>query len=175
MLTDHLPWLDSLAPEALQPDFSTITSLLATLRSTPAALHSLCAGLDTTARAHHHPESTEWGTVEILCHLRDVDAEVNLPRLQRVIQENNPFLAGKDTDPWAVERAYTQQDGQKALQAFTTTRYELLALLDNLPLEGWKRPARHAIFGPTTLHELVNFIAGHDRLHIRQFQRASNP
>jgi hypothetical protein len=32
----------------------------------------------------------------------------------------------------------------------------------------WKRKARHAIFGPTDLQELVKFIAEHDKLHIRQ-------
>jgi hypothetical protein len=32
----------------------------------------------------------------------------------------------------------------------------------------WSRPARHAIFGPTTLQELAGFMAGHDRAHVQQ-------
>jgi len=42
-----------------------------------------------------------------------------------------------------------------------------LALMDGLQAE-WDRPARHAIFGPTSLQELVGFMAEHDRLHVRQ-------
>jgi hypothetical protein len=32
--------------------------------------------------------------------------------------------------------------------------------------------ARHAIFGPTHLSELVNIIAGHDILHVQQVYAA---
>jgi hypothetical protein len=32
----------------------------------------------------------------------------------------------------------------------------------------WDRKARHAIFGPTDMEELVKFIVEHDKLHIRQ-------
>jgi hypothetical protein len=32
----------------------------------------------------------------------------------------------------------------------------------------WQRPARHAIFGPTRLQELVSIIAAHDRVHMGQ-------
>jgi hypothetical protein len=49
---------------------------------------------------------------------------------------------------------------------------EQLALLEGLKAEEWSLSARHAIFGPTQLHELVNITAGHDRLHIRQVYRA---
>ena len=34
----------------------------------------------------------------------------------------------------------------------------------------WKRKARHAIFGPTDLQELVKFMVEHDKLHIRQIR-----
>ena len=50
---------------------------------------------------------------------------------------------------------------------FTAARKQTLALLDGLANE-WSRPARHAIFGPTTLQELVGFVATHDRTHVQQ-------
>ena len=37
---------------------------------------------------------------EIICHLRDVEREVNLPRIRRVLAEQNPFLVGEVTDVW---------------------------------------------------------------------------
>jgi hypothetical protein len=141
--------------------------MLATLRATPAALDHLCRELPP-ADWSYHPVEEEWCLNEIVCHLRDVDGEVNLPRLKKVLQESNPFLAGMDTDPWAAERQYKFQDGKAASKDFTRYRLEILSILEQLSTEDWDRPARHAIFGPTQLIELVGIVAGHDRLHLRQ-------
>jgi hypothetical protein len=136
------------------------------LRSTPAALDTLCH--QRIVDLGKRPALDEWSAGEVLCHLRDVDHEVNLPRLFKVINERNPFLAGQDTDPWAEERQYCQQDGLRALEDFINARLDVLRLLEDLPAESWERRARHAIFGPTRLRELVNIIAGHDILHVQQ-------
>jgi len=166
-LADFLPWLDSIGPDSLHPDFTSPTAIIATLRSTPALLHSLCANL-TPENWKRRPAAGEWSTVEILCHLTDMDAEVNLPRLRKVLQEANPFVAGVDTDAWAEARQYIQRDGPQSLHDFMTARLELIAFLEGLSPKDWQRQARHAIFGPTHLHEMAVFAAGHDRLHVRQ-------
>ncbi len=166
-LDNLLKWIDSQPAEALEPRFNTPSALLAILRSTPATLHATCQNLAPGLWAkRQQPE--EWCQTEILCHLRDVEAEVNVPRIARVIQESNPFIAGQDTDPWADQRGYIQQNGSRALAGFSATRKHLINLLTQLSPQDWQRPARHAIFGPTSLQELVSIIAGHDRLHIRQ-------
>ena len=170
-LPDLLPWLDSTHLEALQPDLSHPNAMLAILRATPAALASLLQGLSASTW-DENPQSGEWSLTEILCHLRDVDSEVNLPRLIQVILEHNPFLPGMDTDPWAEERLYFCQNGLEALESFTNHRMQILDLLENLKERDWKRPARHAIFGPTDLKELVSIIAGHDRIHLQQAHAA---
>jgi hypothetical protein len=113
----------------------------------------------------------EWSFTEIVCHLRDLDKEVNLPRIRKVLTEENIFLPGVVSDPWADERKYNLQDCCKALQDFTAARIELISVLKNLPNESWKRVARHAIFGPTMLKELIEFIATHDRNHLQQVHK----
>lgn len=162
-----LGWIDSHSPDQLKPVFSAPSALVAILRSTPAALHSLCQ-ITPVELWNQRDEPGEWCQTEILCHMRDVEADVNLPRLVKVIRESNPFIPGQDTDPWAEERGYIKQNGLQALGQFSASRNKLLALLSNLKPEDWQRPARHAIFGPTTLHELVSIITGHDQLHIQQ-------
>ena len=96
-----------------------------------------------------------------------MERDVNLARIRRLLTEENPFLVGEVTDVWVKERHCADQDGPQVLADFTSARKEALAMLEGLGVE-WSRPARHAIFGPTTLHELVGFIAGHDRAHIQQ-------
>jgi HAD superfamily hydrolase (TIGR01549 family) len=170
-LADVLAWLDSTPQDALQADYTSPSAMLAILRSTPAALDSLCRGLQEPYWITR-PQPDEWCLVEILCHLRDVDLEVNLPRVRKVLGTDNPFLTGEDTDRWAEERRYLHQDGTRALAQFTNLRLKLLDSLEGLDPQNWERTARHAIFGPTRLAELVNIIASHDKLHLQQVHQA---
>lgn len=176
--SDVLPWLDASPEDALRQDLSQPQALLAILYSTPAALDGLCRNLPQSAWSIQ-PQPGEWGLAEIACHLRDVEGEVNLPRLRRMLSENNPFISGQDTDPWAQARGYRYQDGLQALQDFIASRMELLAALEAMPPDCWGAPARHAIFGPTTLQEVISIQAAHDRAHIQQVHQVlkaiSNP
>jgi len=166
-LEEFFPWFDRSSPEALEPNYSLPHGLLAILRSTPAVLEYSSRSLAPGAWTYR-PGRDEWSLVEIICHLRDVDEEVNLPRLLKVVNETNPFLPGMVTDPWAEERDYLHQNGPAALGRFIAVRMKLLEKLLALPEQGWQRSARHAIFGPTTLQELVSIHASHDRLHVQQ-------
>jgi len=166
-LADVLPWLDSLPGDALMPDFTSASAMVGTLRGAPAAMTTLLALVSKTDWTQR-PQADAWCLTEIVCHLRDVEREVNLPRLHKVLQENNPFIPGVDSDTWAEERAYRHQDGPAALEAFITTRIEILKTLDQLSEDQWNRSFRHAIFGPSKLKELVRIMAGHERLHGRQ-------
>jgi HAD superfamily hydrolase (TIGR01549 family) len=166
-LGDVLPWLQEIPHQDLLPDYSSPAAMLAILRATPAALDTFCRHLPLELWKKR-PRPDEWSLLEIICHLRDVDREVNKPRLQKVLNENDPFIPGEDTDPWAQERGYIDQNGLEALQQFIIARLEMLDMLETVKTEEWQRPARHAFFGRTTLAELVNIIAQHDRLHIRQ-------
>jgi FMN phosphatase YigB (HAD superfamily) len=170
-LSDLIPWLENSPATTMLPETNLPSAMLATLRSTPATLDTLCRDLSLEAWTER-PEPGEWSLTEILCHLRDVEKEVNLPRVQLVLDHDNPFISGKDTDPWAEQRQYLLQNGPQALNKFTAARLELLDLLEAVRPEDWDRPARHSIFGPTRLSELVRINAGHDRLHIQQAQAA---
>ena len=170
-LHDLLSWLEQQSTAYLMPDFKRPEAWQAILRATPAALSTIVATA-TPAETAHQPSPGEWSAGAVLCHLRDVEREVNLPRLRMILQTSNPFIPGEDTDRWAAERNYALQDCLQALQAFIQARIELLALLDGTVETDWERPARHAIFGPTCLGEMVDIITGHDRLHIRQLFQA---
>lgn len=162
-----LPWLDAAAPETLAADFNSPTALTAILRSTLAAFDTFLRSRPADAW-NRRPATDEWSVSEILCHMRDVEAEVNLPRLRTVLAENNPFIAGQDTDAWAEQRGYARQDGRQAWRAFFSARMELVEILEGLDDAAWQRTARHAIFGPSRLIEIISIQAAHDRAHVKQ-------
>jgi FMN phosphatase YigB (HAD superfamily) len=166
-LTDVLPWIDSQPAASLEPDFDSPSGMIATLRGSPAALSTQLSEAPINILTWR-PERDAWSLTEIICHLRDVEREINLPRLHKALQEDNPFIAGVDSDPWADTRAYIQQDGEAAFADLLTAREETLGILNNLDEDDWSRPIRHAIFGPTKLQELIRISAGHERAHGRQ-------
>ena len=116
----------------------------------------------------YRPSPDEWSVTEIICHLRDVDREIHLPRLHSLIIEKEPFMPGVVSDDWAIERDYQAQDGQAALAALSATRAELLDLLPPAGSPIWERRGRHTFFGPTSFLELVCLALEHDILHLTQ-------
>lgn len=164
------PWLKKVESAPI-PLPQTPAALAAMLSSTPAVLETLSQGLDRSLWGRR-PKPKEWSLGEIFCHLRDVDVEVSLPRIQRIRQENSPFLTAEATDVWAEERDYLHEDPAKALDGFLKARSTLLQTLQQLEYQDWSRPARHAIFGPTSLGELLTFTITHDQNHIRQVAKS---
>lgn len=167
LIDQILPWIHEVENAEIKIKATTPLALLAILKSTPAGLETLKNRI-TDGSWNKRPNPDEWCLVEIMAHLRDVDQEVHRPRCEKVCQEENPFLPGIDTDLWAEERSYILENGPRAFKQYQTGRTELLNLLANLPAKYWQRPARHAIFGPTCLNELVSFIATHDQAHVHQ-------
>jgi HAD superfamily hydrolase (TIGR01549 family) len=114
------------------------------------------------------PDPNEWSPLELLCHLRDSERNVQRPRLERIANENNPFISQTQPPPGPGMRDLSGEDGNTVLRQFWDERCHTLTFLSKLPPEAWSRPARHSIFGPTTLLEMADFTAHHDRLHINQ-------
>lgn len=166
-LAELRAWLEQTDPATLMPVFSSSASLLAILRSTPAALTGLLESLAPDALTAR-PAAGEWSVTEILCHMRDVEREVDQPRIQQILGEDEPFIPARMPDEWAKTRSYQTQDALSALREFTSARIQTLEMLQNLAPAQWSSKARHAILGPTTLQEMVGFNAEHDRLHIQQ-------
>lgn len=160
-------WLESIAAKGKLPETDDPQGLLAFLAATPASMDFLCRPLDDVIWKTR-PAVNEWSPTEILCHLRDVDQDVNLLRLPIFLSETNPFLTAVDSDPWARDRSYQSQNGQEALRGFIQQRTILLEFLEKLSEKDWNLTARHAIFGPITLKELVGIIISHDRVHLNQ-------
>lgn len=146
-------------------------ALAESLAKTLPTLRRLTSGLSAEEWIFR-PGPDEWSATEIICHLRDVDREVHLPRLLALIAQEDPFMPGVVADDWAIERDYQAQHGPSALVSLASSRAELL---DLLPDEGdpiWQRHGRHTFFGPTTFWELVCLVLEHDELHIEQVRIA---
>jgi FMN phosphatase YigB (HAD superfamily) len=171
-LEDAASWLKEMESKLETPAFNSIQAVLAILKTTPAVLDTF--GRTLSAQCWNEPlKEGEWCFTEIICHLRDADAEINLPRFERILNTANSFVAAVNADAWSETRGYCKESGSEALKALNKVRGSLVERLQNLTPEQWETPASHAIFGPTTLRELAAFMAQHDRTHIQQARRTA--
>jgi len=148
----------------------TPEAILANLISTPAVFDGMKRSL-LPEECNRKPEPGEWCFTEIICHLRDADREVNLPRLNQILTQENAFVPAVNADEWSATRNYCDEDLGLAMHGFATARIELVHHLKTLSDRDWNRQVRHAVFGPTSLLELMRFITTHDRSHIQQAVR----
>jgi len=136
------------------------------LAGMPAILEALLAGMDETG-ARTRPAETEWSAVEILCHLRDEEAEDFGARL-RVIVDGGGTFAPIAPERWAEERRYREASLPDVLEAFRERRQaslDLLASLASETLEGSRPLGR---LGRLSGLDLIAAWVTHDRIHLAQ-------
>ena len=135
------------------------------IRGNPGALY----GLLSEVQAHQwqqRPQPEEWSILQILCHLRESETEVQQQRLKAILREDNPFIATPPAPGPQIPPCH--HEGYEVMNQFRRHRLATIDLLAQLNDADWRRPARHSIFGLTNLLEMAYFTAQHDRLHITQ-------
>lgn len=166
---DITNWIDSVSSNLQQFECrNDPKAYFAILKSTPAALSTILKKIENPLIWKFRPKEQEWSLVEIISHLADVDKEVNLKRIRQVKSEEKPFFSAALTDDWAKTKNYQANGPYESFSECLLSRQELLEELSSLKDEEWHKKVSHAIFGPTTILEMVKFIAQHDRLHIQQ-------
>jgi HAD superfamily hydrolase (TIGR01509 family) len=153
-------FLPSFTPPPLAPQM-----VLHELRGNIGALNGLLEGV-THDMWHLRPDPNEWSILQIICHLCISETTTQRARLQNILSQDNPFVI----DPQAPgpNMPICHDDLQAVTQNFIHERQATIALLRALSEADWQRPARHSIFGLTTLLEMAHFTAQHDRIHINQ-------
>lgn len=162
MLRVQQGWFEALEPRPLRP-----AMLPPRLLGNVGALFSLLRE-HAPERWWMHPDPGEWSPLEVVCHLRDSESLVQRPRLERIVNEDDPFLTSPQDPPGPGEMGCETDDYCNPAEEFAAEREITVEILRALPPEAWERSARHSIFGPTTLLEMANFTSTHDRLHLQQ-------
>ena len=164
-------WLDSLAINQHQIPLHQPEAVLAILRSSVAVLKTFANNLgDEQWKFRSKPD--EPSILELVSHLCDVEIEIHQPRIQHLVTQANPFIAGVDSDLWRTQRDYQNTRSKQDLEKFIRTRIENINTLSTLSEQDWQKPAQHSFFGPTTLVELLGFAAQHDMNHIREIYQS---
>src|SRR5262245_57226508 len=116
-----------------------VEQLLTMLAATPPRLAALTAGV-APAQLRTPPASDEWSATEVLAHLRAC-ADMWGNAIMAMLAEDRPILRAVNPRTWIKQTNYCELEFHPSLQAFTTQRAALLAVLEPLPPAGWARGA----------------------------------
>jgi hypothetical protein len=138
-------------------------------KETPSAFRALLelAGPDASA----NPDPTEWSVAQCLAHVTDAEIVVS-GRYRWILAHDEPPLIGYDQDLW-VDRLHTPADPPHELfSLLEPLRAANVALWRRTPDKRRGRVGMHAERGPESYELTFRLIAGHDRFHLAQAQRA---
>lgn len=141
--------------------------------ATPAALRALIDDAGDELRTT--PEPGEWSVFGCLAHIADAELVMS-GRYRWVIAHDDPPLIGYDQDLW-VDRLHSATGGgaettDDLLAVFVPLREANLALWARTPEQMRTRAGTHAERGPESYDLAFRMIAGHDRFHLAQAERA---
>jgi hypothetical protein len=132
----------------------------------PRILDDLLGDVEATTW-RERPAPAEWSPVEIVCHLRDEEAEDFGARL-RVVVDGGTTFAAIDPAGWAEDRRYRDTDPKTALAAFAERRAATLAFLAALAPERLRHAVSHPRLETLSGLDLLAAWTTHDRLHLAQ-------
>jgi hypothetical protein len=143
-----------------------LTSARAELARLPVVLDALLGGVDGSVW-RERPAAAEWSPLEIVCHLRDEEAEDFGARVRVVVAGGERF-APIDPERWAEARRYRDVDPATALAAFREGRAASLAFLATLAPGGLRATVAQPGAGVLSGLDLLAAWVTHDRLHLAQ-------
>jgi len=153
----------------------TVEQILTMLAAAPLRLTELTADLPP-AQLHTPPAPDEWSANEVLAHMRSC-ADVWGDCMATILTQDKPTIRAVNPTTWIKKTDYPGQDFHASLQAFTTQRTELLALLEPLAPEQWSRGATVTGAGKPlqrTVFSYAQWLATHERPHLKQIARIVN-
>jgi hypothetical protein len=150
----------------------TIEQILTMLADAPARLAGITEGLPP-AQLLDPPEPGAWSARDVLAHLRAC-ADMWGQYILQILSEDRPTIKAVNPTTWIKQTDYRELEFQPSLQAFTTQRAELLAVLKPLAPEAWSRTATVTGAGKPrerTVYTYAQWLANHEHSHFKQIER----
>jgi len=134
------------------------------LEETPQFITMLAQNL-STRELMRKPGIAEFSLLEHVCHLRDIEVEGYEQRIDRLLNQDRPYLHDIDGNKLAKERDYNNQIFDQALSAFTKARNGNIRTIRTLERHHLERCGILQNVGIITLGQLVVMMREHDEGH----------
>ncbi len=137
------------------------------LEESPDRAERRIAGV-SDARVRRVPGPGRWSAIEVLCHVRDSDRHVFVPRLARFAAETEPLFENIDMTGTDRARAYATQNPVEVIAQWREARRGAIATLATFGRAEWNRLGFHSLRGPYPVSAMVRGWVEHDLSHLHQ-------
>lgn len=147
----------------------TEQAAIAVLEATPTVLRALLSSLPesiVTAKLDR-----DWSPKDVLAHFVDVEQIAFRDRIQRMIDEDRPFIQSIDPVARLSDPLWDSRTVASLLDELSNQRTETVAWIRTLTAEQLQRIGNHDAVGEITASNLLHYWPTHDSAHIRQIQR----
>lgn len=152
---------------------ATLEQVLTLLEQTPQRIETITGGL-SDRQLGMATAPGEWSAVEILAHLRSC-SDVWGGCIERILAEDHPTIRATNPTTYVGRTDYPTLEFGSSWAAYVAQRAAPLAVLHGLKRKQWERGA--AVTGAgrpveRTLRGYAEWLAVHERTHIKQFSKA---
>jgi hypothetical protein len=117
------------------------------------------------------PEPREWSVLECIGHVTDAETVMSA-RYRWVLAHDEPELIGYDQDLWVDGLRHNDDDPAELLAAFEAARRANISLWRRSSPAQRARVGIHRERGRESFDLMFRLLAGHDRVHLDQADRA---
>ena len=139
------------------------------MASLPRELELRTRGM-TEASLRTPEKPGKWSVIDVVGHLGDADL-VFAFRMRMILSHDKPPLVGFDQDAWARELRYRETPLEEGLSTVRQLRTSNLRMLRAATPEQLERVGMHSERGPESIRTMMEMLAGHDIVHLRQIDR----
>jgi hypothetical protein len=143
-----------------------ITGFYQELRYSTEMIRALLAGVQAEA-ARFKPRAESWSILEVVCHLYDEEREDFREHLDFILHRQHEKWHSIDTEGWATQRKYNEQDFAEMQAKFFVEREKSFVWLNGLLNPDWDKTYTTE-YRTISAGEMFACWVAHDNLHIRQ-------
>ena len=139
---------------------------LEVIAHTPGVLRALLAGLPSDVVLR--PNDEGWSLKDIVAHLYDVESAAFIERIQRMLDEERPFIRSIDPPARLAAGGYASRGLDELLNELAEMRAEHVEWLRGLSAADLARQGQHDEVGQIGVLDIIHQWPAHDLSHLRQ-------
>lgn len=120
------------------------------------------ASTDVLAR----PRGAEWSIKETLGHLIDTDHDIWWPRIELLLDKDNPRFATLDQQEIVLRQNWQSQPIGDILSRLTRARWDYAVRLNAISDADFKRGGQHETLGEICILRIVQILVAHDEHYL---------
>jgi len=138
----------------------------ALIRSTPGVLRAMFAGVPEEVLLAPNPEG--WSLKDIVAHLHDARGIAFRDRIQRLLDEDHPFVQSIDPPARLIAGGYPSRGLPELLAELEQQRSQDVEWLQSMSEQQLGRTGGHDKVGEISVSDIAHQWAAHDMAHMRQ-------